>query len=110
MDKMKYVKVLCCGLLLLSCGFAKADWNGVQSGLSQSQTRSTFDRVNRVLFVYVDIKNTSEETLVGPFRVLIDDATIPVVNNDGLTDTGVPYFMGDEEQLLSGETLRVRVD
>ncbi|MEP1448871.1 MAG: family 16 glycosylhydrolase [Paraglaciecola sp.] len=110
MNHLKLIKGACCALIMMSSEYALAGWEDVNSDVNLTQSRAALDRVNRVYFTYVTVQNTSPEAIEGPFRVLIDDATLPVVNAQGSTDAGVPYLDVDITQLMPGESHQVRVD
>lgn len=110
MNHLKFIKGTCCALMMLSSQFALAGWENVNNDVNITQSRAALDRVNRVYFTYVTLENTGSEVIDGPFRVLIDDATLPVVNAHGSSETGVPYFELDASQLMPGESQQVRID
>ena len=110
MKNLKLIKGACCALMMMSSEFALAGWENLNNDVNITQSRAALDRVNRVYFAYVTVENTGSEAIDGPFRVLIADATLLVLNSQGATDDGVPYFDLDMPQLMPGESYQVRVD
>lgn len=109
MTNFKLVKGLCCALMLSSPA-ALAGWENIESDISTSNSRAAVDRVNRVYYAYVTVENTGASTIEGPFRVVIDNETLPVVNSDGTTEGGLSYFELSISELAPGESQNVRVD
>ena len=70
-----------------------ANWTDVEE-ISISKSRPLFDRTNRVYVVNVEIQNNSADDIVGPLRVLVNNATLEVVDEDGVSESGSPYFVG----------------
>ncbi len=98
-------------LLLMGMFFAsqvQAEWVDISPSVEISQTRQAMDRVNRVLFSYVTVKNTSGVTIEAPLRLNIIDPNIPVVNADGLSADFHSYIQINED-LIAGEEKTVRV-
>ncbi len=95
--------------LLLFSSVVHAGWVDSSSSVEITQTPRAFDRVNRVLFSYVTITNPSSEDIADQVRLVITDASIPVLNADGTTDDGSP-FMEITGGLAAGAKTTVRVD
>ncbi|MFT5313826.1 MAG: hypothetical protein ACI8Z9_002322, partial [Paraglaciecola sp.] len=110
MKSVNWVKGLLSALAILVSPAGLAAWENVQSDVDITQSRAAMDRVNRVYFSVVSIENAGNSNLVGPFRVLIEQATLQVVNNDGETAEGVPYFEFVAGSLAPGEKMSARVD
>lgn len=110
MNHLKLIKGACCALMMMSSHYALAGWEDINSHVNITQSRAALDRINRVYFTYVTVENTGAETIDGPFRVIIADASLPVVNAQGTTDSAVPYFDLDISKLMPGESHQVRVD
>ena len=72
-----------------------ANWTDVEE-ISISKSRPLFDRTNRVYVVNVEIQNNSADDIVGPLRVLVNNATLEVVDEDGVSESGSPYFVVSE--------------
>lgn len=102
----KLVFLLLLGLFLTPQ--AHAEWVDISPSVEISQTRQALDRVKRVLFSYVTIKNTSGVTIEAPLQLNIVDPSIPVVNADGLSEDFHSYIQLDDD-LLAGEEKIVRV-
>ena len=95
---------------LIGCsGMAHAAWIQADSSLELASARASFDRVNRVYNSVVTVFNGADEALAGPLRILITDNSIPLVEADGYTDSGIPYVMIDAEILNPGESLAVNL-
>ena len=119
---MKLVKItqgLCCGLALTLSHHAVANWVDLpalpalpDSGntLTIAKSQAVFDRINRLYRVQLDVTNSSSNTITGPLRVLINNASIAVINQSGHTDTGIPYVELANQQLASNETVSIIVN
>lgn len=110
MKTFSYMNGVICTFLLLISYSVFADWTDISSNIEITKSRPAFDRVNRVYFVHLDVKNTGDSTLNSPFRVLVDNSTIPVTNQSGNTESGVPFVDITNESITANETVRVRVD
>ncbi len=104
-NKILYLLLL--GVLLVPQ--AQAEWVDISTSVEISQTRQAMDRVNRVLFSYVTVTNTSGEALVDPVRLVITNPNVPVLNEEGVTDTGESYLQ-IAEGMEQGASTKVRVD
>ncbi len=72
------------------------------------QSRMMFDRSTSENYLDVSLKNISEDVLLTPIKVVIDninDPSVTVANADGVTDDGKPYFeyINDMGRLLLSE-------
>ncbi|NQZ23345.1 MAG: hypothetical protein HRT53_14985 [Colwellia sp.] len=110
MKIVSYTKGIICTFLLLISGSVFADWVDISSDIEITKSRPAFDRINRVYFVHLDVKYTGESSLNSPFRLLIDNATIPVTNQSGDTELGIPFVDITNEKITENESIRVRVD
>lgn len=110
MNNVTLIKGVFCGLMMMSSEFALAGWEDVNTDVNITNSRAAVDRVNRVYFTYITIENTSDQVVNGPFRVLIDGSTLPVLNQEGTSTDGVPYLDLDVGQLMPGEAHKVRVN
>jgi len=84
-----------------------AEWQNVD-GANITNSRQTFDRVNRQFKVNVTVSNPSNTDLVGPLRLLVDNATLASANMSGVTEDGVPY-LSLASGLAAGETRTVQL-
>ena len=84
-----------------------ADWTDIEE-ISISKSRPLFDRTNRVYVVNVQIQNDSDEDIQGPLRMLVKNATIEVTGEDGLSESGAPYFVVSEASLPAGQSVSVK--
>jgi hypothetical protein len=99
-------------LLLLGLFFmpqAQAEWVDISPSMEITQSRQALDRVKRVLFSYVTIKNTSAEALADPVRLVITNPSIPMLNAMGTTDSGNSYLQV-AGGLAARASIKVRVD
>jgi hypothetical protein len=110
MKIFSYAKGVICAFLLLISHSVLSDWVDISSNIEITKSRPAFDRVNRVYFVHLDIKNTDDSALNGPFRILVDNSTIPVTRQSGNTETGVPFVDITNESITANGVVRVRVD
>ena len=95
-------------LLFASCS-ASAQWGPLDNTISVSQSSARYVRGEGAYIVQVKATNSSAQSIHGPFRVLVDNASLTVKDADGQTDEGVPYFdflLGD---IAPGETISVNV-
>jgi beta-lactam-binding protein with PASTA domain len=63
---------------------------------------TTFDQKTGTTFYTLGLRNTSRETLSGPFRVVveqIDNSYVSIINPDGYTTDGKPYFIYNKDSL-----------
>lgn len=51
-----------------------------------------YDRAKRVYYTQNNVRNTGTEALSGPLRLVVTQSTLPVLNADGTTDAGEPFF------------------
>lgn len=72
-------------------GTALADFVTVDT-VEVSKSRTFYDRRARVYYTQNTISNTDIEPLVGPLRMIVIDSTLPVLNADGTTAAGEPFF------------------
>ncbi len=55
-----------------------------------------YDRVNKLSYLNISVKNISQDILFAPIKVVVDSvtpATVTVANPDGKTTDGKPYFL-----------------
>lgn len=109
MTSLKTLWVGCTSLFLLLCAAAQAEWVDVQDNINMVQSRPAFDRVNRLYTSYVNFENTGDTDIAGPFRVLIEQPTLVVVNEDGVTAQGSVYMALSQSTIAAGATLRTKV-
>ncbi|MGL1957726.1 MAG: glycosyl hydrolase [Colwellia sp.] len=100
-------KGLCCSLFLLLSNTAFADWATLDDDLSISQSRARYVRAQAAYIVQIKVTNNGDETVSGPFRVLIENSTLAVKDADGQTDAGVSYFNFLLEEVAPGSSLSV---
>jgi len=103
----KLIYLLLLGMFLIPQ--AQAEWVDISPSVEITQSSKALDRVKRVLFSYVTVKNTSNEALVDPVRLVITNPSIPVLNQTGITENGYAYLQV-AEGLAAGASTNVRVD
>lgn len=103
-----YIKSLCSVAVVAFSHLASATWVEVDTDISVSSSRPVLDRVNRVYVSYVTISNQGETDVNGPLRLLIDNPSIPVSGEDGISADGIAYFNLTSEQLAAGQTITLR--
>jgi len=103
----KIVFILLLELFLTSQ--VQAEWLDITPRLETTQTLQALDRVKRVLFSYVTVKNISTNSFTDPIRVNIINPSIQVLNAQVNTEDGVSYIL-IPNGLAAGETAKVRVD
>lgn len=93
---------------------AKQKWLDFTNELTVNKTGSALDRVNRLLYSFVNISNSCEADIHGPIRMVVSNSTIPLVFHesvgltpDGVTEEGEEYFtiLSEGESLKPGESL-----
>jgi endo-1,4-beta-xylanase len=102
------LKVFACTIVAVFSQFSAASWVALDTDVAIANTRPVFDRVNKVYVSTVSITNHSATDISGPLRLLIDNSSIPVSAEDGLSEQGVPYFTLANTQLAAGETITLR--
>jgi endo-1,4-beta-xylanase len=102
------LKVFVCTAVAVFSQFAAASWVALDTDVAINHTRPVFDRVNRVYVSTVSITNQGAADIAGPLRLLIDNSSIPVSAEDGLSEQGLPYFNLASTQLDAGETITLR--
>lgn len=85
----RYLKWLMLVTAVILSNFAVADWVTVDEVSIQS-SRQVFNRATRTTDIQLTITNTSPQSLQG-FRLLIDNPTVALMNNDGM-DNQVAYL------------------
>lgn len=67
----------------------------VTSMVLLAQDRLAYDRLSKQSYLNISVKNTSQNTIVTPIKVVVDSVTplsVTVANADGATIDGKPYF------------------
>jgi beta-glucanase (GH16 family) len=95
---------------ILFSAVGDAAWQDIENGVEVTQSRTRLDRTNDLFYVNVFIKNTTSSAIKGPLRLLVENANLPVLNSNGVSDEGVPYLNLSIDQLAAGRTHRIRVD
>ena len=82
---------------LVKCSYAETD---VTDKVEIIKSRMMFDRSTSQNYLDVSVKNISEDVLLTPIKVVVDSISstdVTVVNADGTTTDGKPYFIYDTE-------------
>lgn len=103
----RFIYLLLIGVFLAP--LAHAEFVDITPSVEISQSRQALDRVNRQLYSYVTIQNTSGVTIEAPLQLNIIDPNIPILNADGLSSDFHSYIQLNED-LLAGEEKTVRVN
>lgn len=104
MQLSTFLKGALCTLFLFSQSVF-AEWATISDGVTVSESRARYIRAEGVYVVQVTVTNTSSETIGGPFRLLLDDASLEVMDPDGLDSTGVPYIEFAMQELAAESTM-----
>ena len=96
-------------LLLATSYSASAEWAALDSSVDVSQSSARYVRAESAYITQVKATNNSENTISGPFRVLIENASLNVKNADGLTEDGVPYFDFLLDEIAPGAAISTTV-
>ncbi|MBN23551.1 MAG: glucan endo-1,3-beta-D-glucosidase [Alteromonadaceae bacterium] len=96
-------------LLLATSYSASAEWAALDSSVDVSQSSARYVRAESAYIAQVKATNNSENTISGPFRVLIENASLNVKNADGLTEDGVPYFDFLLDEIAPGAAISTTV-
>ncbi|GAA0370730.1 hypothetical protein GCM10009092_38800 [Bowmanella denitrificans] len=98
-------QVLAASLLLGASQLAYADWAALDSQVQIHSANPVFDRVNRVYRVTVTISNNSEQALTGPFRLLVSEPSVALVEQSGESAEGIAYIDVAQSELAAGQSL-----
>ena len=104
----KLIYLLLLGLFIIPQAQAE-QWVDISNRVEITKSRRAFDRVHRVLFSYVTVKNITNESLTKSVRIVITNPSIPVSNKVGMTKAGDAYLQM-AENLAAGAMTKVRVD
>jgi len=80
------------GLNFTTTSFAATE---VTDKVQLTKTRMLFNRLTKENYFNVTLTNISEDVLLAPLKVIIDsisNANVTIVNADGMTEDGKPYF------------------
>ena len=94
---------------LASAISANAQYIDISQNVTISKTSQAFDRINKVLFVYVKIANNSPDPVEIGSRLVISNSNFSVINQDGINEEGNPYF-SIRGKIASGDTEAIRVN
>ena len=79
-----------------------------------TESSKFYDRIHRVYYTLISARNLSATPLSGPLRIVVPSSTLPVLNADGITANGEPFFTISASStfvLAPGEsTAIVRID
>ena len=106
----KTISLLVICLLMLLQNLAQADWIDISPNVQITKTGATLDRIKKVMYSYVKIKNVSNLTLSNDLRLNIVNPSITVVNSDGVSEKSQPYFLIKAPNLSVGQEKIIRVD
>lgn len=109
MKSFKTVNGVICTLLLCCSQLVMADWANVPNDITISTSRPSIDRATREYVVHVNIANSGDLAIVGPFRILVENANIPVTGEDGISVNGAPFFTFTAQEIASGSSINSTV-
>jgi hypothetical protein len=110
---MKFAHFFITSLLVVITLFStpsKADWQDLQSGFEIVESTPHTDRYTRSYYVDVEIENSGLSVLDGPLRLVIDDASLVIIDSDGFTDSGAPYLNLSFDRMAPGERHQMRIN
>jgi len=99
--------LLICGLLFFPA--VQAEWLESNSEVEISKSKAALDRINRVLFSYLEVRNIGDSVIEAGSRLVIQGSTIPVINSDGINSAGKLYFEIDSN-IEIGSSFKKRID
>lgn len=88
---------------------SKGEWTDISSALQLSQGRPVFNRATRQYNVIVDVTNLSDQTLTGPFRLVIDKPSHMPVNAQWDSGRQIHYLPLSRARLHPGQQFQVAV-
>ncbi|WP_144208199.1 hypothetical protein [Shewanella donghaensis] len=96
--------------MLAYSNIASAQWHNINSDVFiQKYSRPIIDKENQTYSFDVTIRNRTRDAIKGNFRLLIDHATVPVINVDGQTANNVPYYEVTTQELAPKSKVKVRI-
>lgn len=97
--------ILICLLIILFTNFSRAETD-VTEEIELVKSRLMYDRLNKISYLDVGLKNIGQGVLLTPIKVVIDNispSAVTVANADGTTENGIPYFRYDYPLLEKGQ-------
>ena len=105
---MRFIACLLITLLSASASsLALADWVDYSSNVELKHSTPKFNRATRQYDVVVSITNTSEQVIAGNQRLLVSRPSLPLLSEDGQTESGTPFVSLAPEQLAPSQTIQV---
>ncbi|MDN4502573.1 di-heme oxidoredictase family protein [Alteromonadaceae bacterium BrNp21-10] len=101
-----YIKGIICTLALFA-SVVQAEWSPVTEGISLTESSARYLRSANAYIVQVTVTNNTSTTLTGPFRLLLDDASLAVLESSGSDINGVPYIEFQKQELIAGASMMV---
>ncbi|MDF2178877.1 family 16 glycosylhydrolase [Aliiglaciecola sp. CAU 1673] len=102
MKLLRFFSPLLIGLVGV-CNLAQAAWQNIDDRVRITHTAATFDRTSKSYQVRVKFKNKEDTTLEGPFRLLVDNPSLPLLHKDGEDENGVAYVTLADQKLLANQ-------
>ncbi len=89
-----------------TAAFAESNWQDVTANVTVAQSDPIFDRVNRVFVSTLTVENSSPQALDGGLRMVVTSSNFAVLNPDGTTAGGDPFYilLAEDEVLPVGAT------
>ena len=85
-----------------------AAWDDVETELLYEKIAPSFDTENETLLIQAQIINRSTSTLEGPFRLLVEDPSLTLLNASGTNGEGVQYINLPIETLSANQRTLAR--
>ncbi|MCP4990412.1 MAG: hypothetical protein GY928_31555 [Colwellia sp.] len=110
MGKLNYFKGLLCSVFILFSTISNAEWIDISTSVEIEKTKVAYDRVNRVMFSYVHITNTSGADISGDVQLKVFNQTKPTLNHDGELDSSAVYYTLEDGSLSVGARKTIRLE
>ena len=72
---------------------SNAAWEAINDNIKIGQGKRTYNKSEKTLGVVVKIKNESNNQYIEPLRLVISQSSHNVINQDGITESGLPYIL-----------------
>lgn len=86
-----------------------AGWLPLVDDIRMNSSHLKFDQQNNQYSLRVNILNKGGDDIEGSFRLLITNASVPVINYDGITEDGKPYILLEQSALPAHKKVAVDV-
>lgn len=110
MSKITYFKGFLCSVFILFNTIANAEWVDISTSVEIEKTKVAYDRVNRVMFSYVHITNTSGAEISGDIQLNIFNQSKPTINHYGTLEDSSVYYLVPDGNIPNGATKTVKLE